>query len=115
MGVRPAGFLVNQKNAPQTAAGWMKEQFNVVLAQYQRLSARDANSIPPAAARGRDIPPEPKRANRLDRLEDYDLSVLPFWWIPVLPSPTIKARGTSACQIKRENLRRFRTFKRPQE
>ena len=108
-----AGFLVNQKNAPQTAAGLDEEQFNVVLAQYQRIVSQGRKlhpRQPPAQGQGRSR--QTKEANLLDRLEDYDLSVLAFLVDPRVPFTNNQGeRDIRMVKSKEKISGGFRTFK----
>ena len=108
-----SGFLVNQKNAPQTAAGLDEEQFNVVLAQYQRIVSQGRKlhpRPPPPGGQGRSR--QTKEANLLDRLEDYDLSVLAFPVDPRVPFTNNQGeRDIRMVKSKEKISGGFRTFK----
>jgi transposase len=106
-----ADFLVNQKNAPQTAAGLDEEQFNVVLAQYQRIVSQGRKLHPrPPPDQGRSR--QTKEANLLDRLEDDDLSVLAFLVDPRVPFTNNQGeRDIRRVKSKEKISGGFRTFK----
>ena len=108
-----AGFLVNQKNAPQTAAGLDEEQFNVVLAQYQRIVSQGRKLHPrPPPPGGQGRARQTKEANLLDRLEDYDLSVLAFLVDPRVPFTNNQGeRDIRMVKSKEKISGGFRTFK----
>jgi transposase len=105
-----ADFLVNQKNAPQTAIGLDEEQFNVVLTQYRRIVSDGRKLHPRPPDQGRS--PQTKEANLLDRLEDYDLSVLAFLVDPRVPFTNNQGeRDIRMVKSKEKISGGFRTFK----
>jgi len=83
MGVRPGRFSGQPEERAATAIGLDEEQFNVVLAQYRRIVSDGRKLHPRPPDQGRS--PQTKEANLLDRLEDYDLSVLAFLVDPRVP------------------------------
>lgn len=104
-------FLVNQKNAPQTALGLDEKQFNLVLAQYREIVGR-GRKLHPRKEPGQGRSRQTKEANLLDRLEDYDLSVLAFLVDPGVPFTNNQGeRDIRMVKTKEKISGGFRTFK----
>ena len=77
-------FLIQWKDNPLTQEGLDEQQFNTAHARYKAIVAQGRIHFPrrqPGQGRTRQC----KAANMLDRLEDYDLSVLAFLIDPNVP------------------------------
>lgn len=77
-------FLIEWKDNPLTPLGLNEEQFKKAHARYKAIVRQGRREYPrrqPGQGRTRQC----KAANMLDRLEDYDLSVLAFLVDPQVP------------------------------
>lgn len=79
-----SAFLVEWKNDPLTSLGLDKEQFDQAHARYRAILRRGRRDHPRRRA-GQGRAAQHKATNLLDRLEDYDLSVLAFLIDPQVP------------------------------
>ena len=76
-----SGFLVGANERRQQQGVLQEKQFNQALAQYHAILAKGRRRHPRRSDRGA----QSKAANLLDRLQDYDYSVLAFLFDPVVP------------------------------
>ena len=77
-------FLPDWKGDPLITQGLDEEQFNKAHARYKRILRQGRRDYPRRRA-GQGRTQQSKAANLLDRLEDYDLSVLAFLIDPAVP------------------------------
>jgi transposase len=77
-------FLLEWKDNPLTAHGLDEDQFKRAHARYKRI-LRQGRIDHPRRGSGQGRTAQSKAANLLDRLEDYDLSVLAFLVDPAVP------------------------------
>jgi transposase len=79
-----SAFLIEWKNHPLTLLGLDEEQFGQAHARYRAILRRGRPDHP-RRADGQGRTAQDKATNLLDRLEDYDLSVLAFLIDPQVP------------------------------
>ena len=79
-----SAFLIQWKNDPFTSLGLEDEQFRQAHARYRAILRR-ARRDHPRRQLGQGRTQQDKATNLLDRLEDYDLSVLAFLIDPKVP------------------------------
>lgn len=79
-----SAFLIDWKNDPLTALGLDEEQFNRAHAHYRAILRR-GRRLHPRRRSGQGRTKQDKATNLLDRLEDYDLSVLAYLIDPKVP------------------------------
>jgi transposase len=77
-------FLLDWKDDPLTTYGLDDNQFKKAHARYKRI-LRQGRSDHPRRAPGQGRAAQGKAANLLDRLEDFDLSVLAILADPAVP------------------------------
>ena len=77
-------FLLDWKNDPLTRLGLDEAQFKKAHARYKAI-VRQGRRKHPRRPTGQGRTQQSKAANLLDRLQDYDLSVLPFLLDPNVP------------------------------
>jgi transposase len=77
-------FLVGWNDNPVTRLGLDEEQFRGAYARYKAI-VRQGRRLHPRRQPGQGRTRQGKAANLLDRLEDYDLSVLAFLTDPQVP------------------------------
>jgi transposase len=77
-------FLIEWKSDPLTSLGLDEEQFGQAHARYRAILRRGRRDHPRRRA-GQGRTAQDKATNLLDRLEDYDLSVLAFLIDPQVP------------------------------
>lgn len=77
-------FLLDWKEDPLTTYGLDEDQFKKAHARYKRI-LRQGRIDHPRRPSGQARTAQSKAANLLDRLEDYDLSVLAFLIDPAVP------------------------------
>ena len=79
-----SAFLMQWKNHPFTSLGLEDKQFRQAHARYRAILRR-ARRDHPRRQHGQGRTQQDKATNLLDRLEDYDLSVLAFLIDPKVP------------------------------
>jgi transposase len=79
-----SGFLIEWKNDPIASLGLDEEQFQRAHARYRAI-VRQGRVEHPRRQRGQGRTAQDKATNLLDRLEDFDLSVLAFLIDPSVP------------------------------
>lgn len=79
-----SAFLIEWKRDPLTALGLDEEQFNQAHLSYQAILRRGRRDHP-RRQEGQGRTAQDKATNLLDRLEDFDLSVLAFLIDPQVP------------------------------
>ena len=77
-------FLLDWKNDPRTQTGLDEAQFKRAHAGYKAI-VRQGRRTHPRRPPGQGRTQQGQAANLLDRLEDYDLSVLAFLMDPAVP------------------------------
>ena len=106
-----SAFLLKEKNAPQTALGLDEKQFKRALAEYRAI-VRKGRQQHPRRANGAGRTRQSRAANLLNRLEDYDLSVLAFLVDPQVPFTNNQAeQDIRMVKLKQKISGGFRTFK----
>jgi transposase len=105
-----AEFLLQQNTELQANASLGEKQFQRVHAQYRKI-VRKGRLLHPRLPPGQGRTRQTKAANLLDRLEDYDLSVLAFLLDPCVPFTNNQAeQDIRMIKVKQKISGGFRTL-----
>ena len=110
-----SAFLLEWKRDPLTALGLDEEQFRRAHRRY-RVILRQGRRNHPRRQHHQGRTQQDKATNLLDRLEDYDLSVLAFLIDPKVPFSNNQAeQDIRMIKVKQKISGGFRTFKGAQD
>jgi transposase len=103
-------FLLDWKNDPRTKSGLDEQLFKQAHARYQNI-LRQGRKTHPRRQPGQGRTKQCKAARLLDRLEDYDLSVLAFLSDPAVPFTNNQAeQDIRMIKVKQKISGCFRTL-----
>jgi len=103
-------FLLDWKNDPRTKEGLNEDVFNEALRRYKAFIRR-GRAAHPRRLHGQGRTKQDKATNLLDRLEDYDLSVLAFLVDPNVPFTNNQGeQDIRMIKVKQKISGSFRTF-----